>query len=54
MKFAFRIIRLGDQNRRCQFYTILKEDEELTEATKFLLNERNQQSDDINRHQRCF
>jgi co-chaperonin GroES (HSP10) len=49
MNFAFHIIRLGGINKRCQFYTILKDGEELTEASKFLTNERNKQSDDISR-----
>ncbi|MEX2410800.1 MAG: hypothetical protein WD607_05405 [Candidatus Paceibacterota bacterium] len=49
MNFSFTIIRLGGNNRRCQFYSIVKEGEELDEAAKFLQNVRNQESDDFNR-----
>lgn len=49
MNFPFRIVRLGDTNRRCQLYTVLKEDEELTEASKFLQNNRNRESEDFAR-----
>jgi len=49
MNFSFQIKRLGSSNKRCQFYTIVKDDDELTEAVKFLQNVRNQKSDDFNR-----
>lgn len=54
MKFSFRIIRLGERNKRCQFYTILIEGEEMSEVSKFLSNERNQKSPDFNRLQTRF
>lgn len=49
MKFSFTIKRLGGKNKRCQFYTIVKEGEELSEASKFLNNQRNQNSPDFKR-----
>lgn len=49
MNFTFHIISIGGKSRRCQFYTILKDGEELSEASKFLANERNQKSEDFGR-----
>lgn len=49
MNFSFQIKRLGSYNKRCQFYTIVKDDDELTEAVKFLNNKRIQNSPDFNR-----
>lgn len=49
MNFSFTIIRLGDRNKRCQFYSIVKKGEELHEASKFITNERNQSSADFER-----
>ena len=49
MNFPFRIIRLGRKNKRCQFYSIVKDNHELTEAAKFLNNNRNQNSSDFKR-----
>ena len=49
MNFSFRIIRLGNINNRCQFYTILKDRDEHSEANKFLQNERNKKSADFDR-----
>lgn len=54
MKFSFRIIRLGNQNRRCQFYTVLKQGADNTEAVKFLMNKRNKNSPDFERLQTRF
>jgi hypothetical protein len=49
MNFTFRIIRLGERNKRCQLYTILKDDTDLTEAAKFVSNPLNTKSDDFGR-----
>jgi hypothetical protein len=49
MNFSFRIMRLGDSNKRCQLYTILKEDSDLTEAVKFVRNPKNTKSEDFDR-----
>jgi uncharacterized Fe-S cluster-containing protein len=45
---------LGKRNRRCQYYTIVKNGDELSEASKFLTNKRNKQSPDFNRLQTRF
>lgn len=49
MNFPFRIVRFYRKNKKCQFYSIYKADSEITEAEKFLNNDRNKQSDDFNR-----
>lgn len=49
MKFRFQIVRLGTQNKRCQVYTIVKDGESMTEAAKFMMNERNKNSSDFGR-----
>lgn len=51
MNFSFRITRLGDRNKRCQLYTIVKDGERLAEAHKFVQNPENQKSSDFNRLQ---
>lgn len=54
MNFPFTIIRLGGKNKRCQYYSIVKDGEELDEASKFLNNDRNRKSPDYNRLQTRF
>lgn len=46
MNYSFTIKRLGGSNKRCQFYSIVKDGEELHEASKFIANKRNQNSPD--------
>jgi hypothetical protein len=49
MNFSFRIVRLGEINKRCQFYTVLKSGSDATEAEKFLMNRKNNSSPDFKR-----
>lgn len=46
MKFSFAIVPVATQNKRCQLYSIVKNDDELHEASKFLQNEENRNSED--------
>jgi len=47
MNFSFRTLRLGDTNKRCQLYSIVKEKSDVTEAAKFVSNTRNSERDDF-------
>lgn len=49
MNFPFRIERFGGKNRRCQLYTVIKDENDLAEASKFLQNQRNTDSEDFAR-----
>jgi len=49
MNFSFRTLRLGDTNKRCQLYSIVKEKSDVTEAAKFVSNTRNRERDDFGR-----
>lgn len=49
MNFSFSIIRFGEKNRRCQYYTVLIENEQVHEAGKFLQNPLVQNSPDLSR-----
>jgi hypothetical protein len=49
MNFTFRILALDYTCRRCKLYTIAKEGYEFSEAIKFIINERNKNSEDFER-----
>lgn len=49
MNFPFHIERFGRNYRRCQLYTVRKNENDFTEASKFLQNQRNKESEDFAR-----
>jgi len=49
MNFSFRIIVIDIHGKRCKLYSIVKEESELNEASKFLINQRNTDSADFQR-----